>query len=133
MCYTAWHVALLRQAERCDRFDDSLEILVSVDVHSFGGQPSLRTIAAGYPLESEAVHRFIEDLCPHGGSGVSRMVMKYLSLDGSAVGRPHRHSGGGLLHLDRASREHPPSADLNDVVQQWNTEIYSAATYFVEV
>jgi hypothetical protein len=30
---------LFRQAERCDRIDELLEILVSVDVQSFVGQP----------------------------------------------------------------------------------------------
>jgi len=33
------HLALFRQAERGDRADELLEILLSVDMHSFGGQP----------------------------------------------------------------------------------------------
>lgn len=133
MFLMAGHRALFRQAERGNRTDELLEILMSVGVHGFGGQPEPRTMPGANTLESEAIHRFFEDGCPHGGSGVSRVFMKYLSLDGSAVGPPHRHSGRGLRHLDRAGRELPPSADLNDVVQKWNAEIYSPAVYFVEV
>jgi hypothetical protein len=36
---TARHLSLFRQAERGDRIDELLEIMASVDMHSFGGQP----------------------------------------------------------------------------------------------
>jgi hypothetical protein len=129
---TARHLSLFRQAKRGDRIDELLEIMASVDMHSFGGPPE-RTVPAANPLEAQAIHRLFEHLSTHGWPGVSLIFMKYLGLDWSAVSPPHRHSKRGFRHLDRVSRELPASADLDNVVQQWNTEIYSAAVYFVEV
>src|ERR1700737_42063 len=91
------------------------------------------TFPAAYPLESQAIYGFAEDLCAHGGSDVSLMFMKYLGLDWFAVSPPHLPWGRGFRHLDRACREVAASAGLDDVVQQWNTEIDSPTVYFVEI
>ena len=106
---------------------------MSVDVHNFVREPQPGTIAAAYPFEFQAIHRFVEDFRPHGGAGVARVFVKYLCLHRFAVSPPYRRCGRGFRHLDRGRCEVPASADLDNVVQQRNTEIHSPAADFVEI